>query len=170
MLKPETEKAFCAQLGAELYSAYLYLSMSAWFAAQQLPGFANWLRVQAQEELVHAMMFFDHVQQRGGKVTLGPVDGPPVTWYSPTAAFEQVLAHEQKVTGLINKLMDMAVQEKDHASQVFLQWFVNEQVEEEDSARAVLGRFKFAESAPGGIFLMDNEMGQRVFSPPNQKQ
>jgi ferritin len=170
MLKPETEKAFCAQLGAELYSSYLYLSMSAWFAAQDLPGFANWLLVQAKEELAHAMLFFDHIQQRGGKVTLGPVEAPPATWYSPKAVFEQVLAHEQKVTSLINKLMDSAVQEKDHASRGFLQWFVDEQVEEEDSVRAVLAKFKFADAAPGGIYILDQEMGQRVFSPPKQNQ
>ncbi|MCK5556801.1 MAG: ferritin, partial [Candidatus Hydrogenedentes bacterium] len=128
MLSEKMRDALDEQLNWELYSAYLYVSMSAYFDSVNLPGFANWMRVQAQEELVHAMKFYDFINERGGRVTLQPVEGPPTEWSSPLDAFENAYRHEQKVTGLINDLVNLAVKERDHATNIFLQWFVTEQV------------------------------------------
>jgi ferritin len=166
MLNKKIEKAFNEQMNAEMYSAYLYLSMGAYFQSAALAGFANWMRVQAQEEMVHAMKFFDHINGRGGRVTLKAIDGPPAEWDSAVAVFEHVYKHEQKVTGLINNLVNLAIEEKDHASRSFLQWFVDEQVEEEDSASTVLDRLKLIGDSGNGLFVMDGELGQRVFTPP----
>jgi ferritin len=166
MLNKKIEKAFNEQMNAEMYSAYLYLSMGAYFQSVGMPGFANWMRVQAQEEMVHAMKFFDHINERGGRVTLKAIDGPPTEWDSAVAAFKNVYEHEQKVTGLINNLVNLAIEEKDHASRSFLQWFVDEQVEEEDSASTVLDRLKLIGDSGNGVFMMDGELGQRVFTPP----
>lgn len=166
MLNKKIEEAFNEQMNAEIYSAYLYLSMSAYFASTGMAGFANWMRIQAQEEMVHAMKFFDHVNERGGKVTLKAIDGPETKWPTAVAAFEHVYEHEQKVTALINNLMNLAIDEKDHASRSFLEWFVDEQVEEEDSASTVLDRLKLIGDSGNGLFMMDRELGQRVFTPP----
>lgn len=166
MLNKKIEKAFNEQMNAEMYSAYLYLSMGAYFQSVGMPGFANWMRVQAQEEMVHAMKFFDHINGRGGRVTLKAIDGPPTEWDSAVAVFKHVYEHEQKVTGLINNLVNLAIEEKDHASRSFLQWFVDEQVEEEDSASTVLDRLKLIGDSGNGLFMMDGELGQRVFTPP----
>ena len=166
MISKKMEKALNGQLNAELYSAYLYLSMAAYFESADLAGFANWMRVQDAEERFHAMKFYDYIIERGGRVTLGPIQTPPSDWDSPLAVFEATLTHEQKVTGLINDLMDLAREEKDNASEIFLQWFVNEQVEEEDNAGKVLGQLKLIEDSPQALFMMDREMGQRVFTPP----
>jgi ferritin len=137
MVKKKIEAALNKQLNAELYSSYLYLSMSAYFQSINLPGFANWMRVQTQEELVHAMKFYDFINERGGRVMLQKIDSPPTKWASPLNVFESAYKHEQKVTGLINDLVNLAVGEKDHATNIFLQWFVTEQVEEEASADEV---------------------------------
>jgi len=166
MLNKKIETAFNKQINAEMYSAYLYLSMGAFLDSTGMVGFANWMRVQAQEEMTHAMKFFDHVNERGGRVTLKAIDGPPVEWDSPVAVFEHVYEHEQKVTGLINDLVDLAIDEKDHASRSFLQWFVDEQVEEEDSASTILERLKLIGESGNGLFMLDKELGQRVFTPP----
>jgi ferritin len=166
MLSEKTANALNGQLNAELYSAYLYLSMEAYFQAANLPGFANWMRVQVQEEQFHAMKFYDFINDRGGRVTLTQIEAPPNQWDSPLAVFEAVLAHEQKVTGLINDLVDLAIQEKDHAANSFLQWFVDEQVEEEDNAGTIVGQLKLIKDSPQALFLMDKELSQRVFTPP----
>lgn len=166
MLTEKVEKAFNDQLNAEMYSAYLYLSMSAYFESINLKGFANWMRVQGREEMVHAMKFYDFVNNRGGRVSLKSVDAPPTAWDSPLAAFEAVYQHEQKVTGLINNLVEIALEEHDHASHIFLQWFVTEQVEEEDSANEVVQKIKLMGDAQGGLFMLDQELGRRVFTPP----
>jgi ferritin len=166
MLNKRIEKAFNEQMNAEMYSAYLYLSMGAYFQSVGMPGFANWMRVQAQEEMVHAMKFFEHINERGGRVALKAIDGPPTEWDSAVAVFEHVYEHEQKVTGLINGLVNLAIEEMDHASRSFLQWFVDEQVEEEDSASTVLDRLKLIGASGNGLFMMDGELGQRVFTPP----
>ncbi len=170
MLKDKILKALNTQLNAELYSAYLYLSMSAFFESINLKGFANWMKVQAQEEYMHTMKFYDHILERGSKVQLMPIDGPQTEWDSSLAVFEHVYKHEQKVTGLINGLVDLALSEKDHATSNFLQWFVNEQVEEEASADAVLQKIKLAGNSPGGLFMIDKDLGQRVFVPPAQSK
>ncbi len=166
MLAEKIGAALNKQLNAELYSSYLYLSMSAYFQSISLPGFANWMRIQAQEELVHAMKFYDFINERGGRVMLQPVEGPQTEWSSPIDAFENVCRHEQKVTGLINDLVNLAVGERDHATDIFLQWFVTEQVEEESSAGEVVQKLKLMGDAGGGLFMLDREMGQRVFTPP----
>ncbi|MHC5033888.1 MAG: ferritin, partial [Planctomycetota bacterium] len=138
MLSARMQQALNEQLNAELYSAYLYLSMSAQFEDLGLKGFASWMRCQAQEEVLHAMKFFGHITGRGGRALMQPIEGPQTEWDSPTSIFEHTLEHERKVTGLIGKLVDLAAEEGDHAARAFLQWFVTEQVEEEASADEVL--------------------------------
>ncbi len=160
------EKALNEQVNAEMYSAYLYLSMESYFKSLNLNGFANWMRVQTQEEMMHAMKIYDFINERGGRVLLKPIEGPQTKWDSPLAVFEAVLAHEQKVTGLINNLVDLAIEEKDHATNSFLQWFVTEQVEEESSADDNVKQLKMMEKAPGGMYMLDRELGQRIFTPP----
>ena len=166
MLNDKMERALNDQLNAEIYSSYLYLSMAAYFQSINLSGFATWMRVQTQEEMVHAMKFYDFINERGGRVSLSQIQGPPTEWESPLAAFEGALEHEQKVTGLINDLMDLAIKGRDHATQIFLQWFVTEQVEEEDSANEVIQKIKLMGDAQGGLFMVDRELGQRIFTPP----
>ena len=169
MMNQKMEKAFNQQINAELYSAYLYLAMGAYFEAEGLAGFAAWMRAQTQEEVFHAMKMYDFVNERGGRVNLAAIEQPPAAWKSPLDVFENVLAHEQKVTGLINDLVNLALGEKDHASHIFLQWFVTEQVEEEASATEVLQKLKLIGKDANGLFVQDREMGQRVFTPPAQQ-
>lgn len=166
MVNQKIQDAFNEQINAEIYSSYLYLSMTAYFASINLEGFATWMRVQAQEELIHAMKFFDYLKERGGVVNLKAIDGPPTRWDSPLAAFQEAYRHEQKVTSLINNLVDISIQERDHASNAFLQWFVTEQVEEEASADAVVQNLKLAGDHGGGLFMIDRELGTRVFTYP----
>jgi ferritin len=158
--------AFNGQINAELYSAYLYLSMSAWFAANGLPGAANWTKVQAKEEMTHADMIFSYLIDRDGKVELEVIEKPEAQWASPIDVFEAILAHERKVTALLNALMDEAIEYKDHAAKIFLQWFINEQVEEEASAKEVLDDMKMAAETKGGLFMIDRELAKRVFVAP----
>ena len=168
MLSQKIQDAFNRQLNAELYSAYLYVSMSAYFESINLKGMANWMRVQAGEEVQHAERFYNFIHERGGRVLLAAIEGPKIEWHSPVEVFEETCQHEAKVTGLINELVDLAIKEKDHAANAFLQWFVTEQVEEEASADEVLQQLKMMENAPGGMFMLDRELGQRVFTPPAQ--
>jgi ferritin len=154
-------KALNDQINAELYSAYLYMSMNAYFKSINLDGFAAWMHAQVLEETEHAQKFYDFVNQRGGRVVLGAIDAPPGDWESPLAVFKDTLAHEQKVTSLINNLMEVALQEKDHATQIFLQWFVTEQVEEEQSVGGVLEQLRLMGEAQGGLFMLDRELGKR---------
>lgn len=166
MLKKKMEKALNEQINAEMYSAYLYLAMNAYFEGMNLAGAANWMRIQAQEEMVHAMKIYDFVNERGGRVVLKAIDGPDTEWDSPLAVFEAVLKHEQKVTSLIDKLVDLAIAESDHATNQFLQWFVAEQVEEEASADGVLQKVKLVKDSPNGLFMIDRELAARTFTPP----
>jgi len=170
MIKKKMQEALNYQLNRELYSSYLYLSMSAYFQSINMEGFAHWMRVQTREELAHAMKFYDYLVQRRGRVTLSSIEDPPLEWGSPLEAFEHVYEHEQKVTGLINDLVDLAISEEDHATNNFLQWFVTEQVEEEESASEVVEKLKLVDDAAGGLFMLDNELGQRVFTPPASEQ
>lgn len=166
MINNKIQDALNKQINAELYSSYLYLSMSAYFQSINLNGFANWMRCQAQEELVHAMKFYNFINDRGGTVQLVSIEGPPIKWDSPLHAFQDAYAHEGKVTSLINGLVDMAAKQKDHASVTFLQWFVNEQVEEEASADGVVQQLKLAGDAGSGLFMIDRELASRVFVMP----
>jgi ferritin len=161
MLSETMNKALNGQINAELYSAYLYMSMNAYFKSINLDGFAAWMHAQALEETEHAQKFYGYVNQRGGRVILNAIEAPPKDWDSPLAVFENTLAHEQKITGLINGLMEIALKEKDHATQIFLQWFVTEQVEEEENVGGVLQQLKLMGDARGGLFMLDRELGQR---------
>ena len=169
MISEKIQQALNEQINAELYSAYLYLSMNAYFESENLQGFANWMRIQAQEELTHAMKIYDFLNDRGGTVTLKTINQPPTEWDSPFKVFKDTYEHEQKVTGLINNLVNLANQEKDHATNSFLQWFVTEQVEEENNARDIVSKIKLIEKSPQAMFMMDKDMAQRIFTPPLTK-
>lgn len=166
MLSKTMEKAINGQINAELYSSYMYLAMSAWFTAKGLAGFANWMRQQAQEEMFHAIKFYDFVGSRGGKVALAGIAKPPGDWKNSIEVFQATLAHEQKVTGMINNLVNQAMKERDHATNICLQWFVTEQVEEEANATAILDKLKLIGKETGGLFALDQELAQRVFTLP----
>lgn len=163
MLKERMELELNKQINAEYWSAYFYLSMSAYFEETGLAGAANWMRIQYQEEISHALKFFDYVVERGGKVKLMPIEEVPHSWNGIINVFEETLKHEQKVTSLINKLMDVAIEEKDHAAKSFLQWYVDEQVEEESGVQTILDQLKLVEGKGNGLFLIDKDLGSRVF-------
>ena len=160
-LNKKITEAFNSQLNAELYSAYLYLSMSASLASQNLPGFAAWMRVQTNEELEHSMKFYDHIIARGGKVQLTAIESPPTDWDSPLAVFEHTCKHERKVTGLINELVSLAKSEGDSTSGKFLQWFVDEQVEEEENVGSVLEKVNKAGDSATALQNLDRELAKR---------
>ncbi len=163
MLKEKMRNAINEQINAEQYSALLYLSMSAYFNDKGLPGFANWMYIQYQEELSHANKFFKYVVDRGAKVELKAIKQMPTEWDGVIAVFEATLEHEQLVTSLINNLIDIAIEESDHAAQSFLQWFIDEQVEEEANVQEILDTLKLVNGQGNGIFMMDREMRQRKF-------
>lgn len=166
MLSPKMEKALNDQINAEMFSAYLYLAMVAYFNDINLSGFANWMTVQNEEESFHAMKFFRYLSERGGRVTLETIEKPQFDWESPLAAMEAALQHEQYITSRINDLMNLAMEEKDHATASFLRWFVDEQVEEEDNVNEVVQKLRILGSDGGGLFMMDRDMATRVFTPP----
>lgn len=149
------------QIMHELYSAYFYLSMSAHCEAENLPGFAKWLKVQASEEQGHAMKFYEYILDRGGKVTLMTIQQPPVDFKSPLDIFKQVYEHEQKVTALINDIYTVATAEKDVASQVLLHWFISEQVEEEKNASTILAMLTKIGDSVGSLYQVDHQLGKR---------
>jgi len=161
MLSEKLQDAVNEQINKELYSAYLYLSMSAYCESENLPGFATWMRLQAQEEVDHAMRFFDYVNARGGRVVLKAVEMPPPIWKSPAEMFEQVLGHERKVTGMINRLYELALKDNDYATQMELQWFITEQVEEEESAGQVVEQLRRIGDQPMGLLMLDRQLGER---------
>ncbi len=161
MLSKKVQKALNEQLNAELYSAYLYLSMNAFFKTVNLDGFANWMYAQAQEELTHAMKFYEFINQRGGRVVLTEIEAPPTEWDSFRTVFEETLKHEQKITTLINALVETALEERDHATNIFLQWFVTEQIEEEENVGNVLEQLKLIGEDKGALFMMDRELSKR---------
>jgi len=161
MIGKKMQEAIGEQINAELYSAYLYLAMAGDFETKNLKGFANWMEVQAKEEVEHAKRFYDFVNERGGRVTLKGIGAPPAEWKSPLAAFEDAYAHEQKVTGLIHKLVDVARAEKDYAAEVMLQWFVNEQVEEEANASEIAEKLRLVKESSNGLFMMDRHLAER---------
>lgn len=161
MLKEVMEKALNKHLNAELFSWYLYLSMSAYYEKRNFMGFAKWLKVQAQEEMGHAMKFFEYIHQAGGAVELLPIEAPQVDWETHRALFSQVLEHEIKVTNSIDDLIELSKSEKDNATFIFLQWFVTEQVEEVSTANLILEKLKLVGDNPNGLFLLDSELGRR---------
>ena len=155
-------EALNKQINEELYSSYLYLSMSAWFENIGLKGFANWMKVQAKEELGHAMKFYKYIISRGGKIRLHEIKAPPHEWQSPLHAFEETLKHEKHITECINKLVELAEEEKDRATFNMLQWFVDEQVEEEANDEEIIAKLKMIEGS-NGIFMLDNQLAQRKY-------
>lgn len=166
MLSQKIQDAFNKQLNAELYSAYLYISMSAYFDSLSIKGMAHWMQIQAQEEFLHAQRFYDFINDRGGRVLLAPIEGPETEWKSPLDVFEATCVHEAKVTSLINDLVDLSIKEKDHAANAFLQWFVTEQVEEEASPKEIADKLKLAAGNTSFLLLLDQELSQRVLTTP----
>ena len=161
------EKALNDQIKWEFYSSYLYLSMSSWYESEGLKGFAQWEYVQAQEERDHAIKIYRYVISRGGRVVLQPIDAPPAEWASPLAAFRHSLEHEQNVTKMIYNLVDIATEEKDHATSNMLQWFVDEQVEEENDAGQIVDQLDKIEKTDNLslLYTLDKELGTRVYVP-----
>ncbi|MDP8206296.1 MAG: ferritin [Candidatus Electryonea clarkiae] len=165
MLSKKMMNALNKHLNAELYSWYLYLSMVSFFKDQNLEGFANWMELQAEEEMMHSMKFYNYIIERRGSVTLDEIAKPEQTWKSTLKVFEFTMKHEQKVTALIDDLVILARKEKDNPAEIFLQWFVTEQVEEESNVDAVISRIKLAGDHPGAMFQLDTEMGKRIAAP-----
>lgn len=162
MLTPKLQDALNRQINAELFSSYLYLSMAAYFEAEDLKGMAHWMRIQAGEENAHAMRIFDFINDRSGRVTLAQVEAPKTQWKSPLEAFEEAYKHEQKITGLINDLMNLVAMEKDGAGHDFLEWFCREQVEEEAAAQLNVAQLKRVGDNGVGLYLFDQELGKRT--------
>ncbi len=162
MLNPKVQDALNDQINAEVFSSYLYLSMAAYFESQGMSGMAQWMRVQTQEENLHATKFFDYICERDGRVTLKAIDAPKVEWTSALDAFEESYQHEQMITGRINKLVAVARQENDPATESFLQWFVNEQVEEESSVRTILDQLKLVGDNGVALYMIDGQLAQRA--------
>jgi ferritin len=161
MLSKTMQDALNEQIKNEFYSAYLYLALATYFQSLSLPGSAKWMRAQFNEEQTHALKLLDFVNDRGGRVTLKAIDQPPAEWQTPLAVWENVLAHEQKVTALIHKLYAQAVDEKDYATQTFLAWFINEQVEEEKNAMLMVERMKQVGTSPASLLLFDGHLTKR---------
>lgn len=162
MLSKVMEEALNKQVNREFYSAYLYLAMSAFFESANMKGFAHWMRVQAKEEQVHAIKIYDYIIARNGNPLMLPIEAPKAKWTSAGKVFEHAYAHEQKVTGMINDLVNLAIREKDHATFEMLQWFIKEQVEEEQHSSEILAKIKTIGDAPGPLFYLDHEMGKRA--------
>lgn len=162
MLNAKLEKALNKQINEELYASYIYLSMSAFFESKNLSGFAHWMKLQSQEEYGHAMKIYDYVFLKGGQAELFAIPEPKKEWDSAVNVMEDTLAHEQKVTKLINDLMDLAIAEKDHATASFLNWFVDEQVEEEDNATKILETVKMVNQSKNGLYMLDRELSKRA--------
>ena len=167
MLTNKIQDALNAQINAELWSAYLYLSMAQHFEAEGMPGIANWFKVQFQEEQAHATIFMNYINQRGGRVTLKAIDEVPTTWASPLDAFKATLEHEKKVTALISNLYTLAESEQDYATRDRLNWFVSEQVEEEDSCRQLIDKFSLIGDNGMGLYMLNQELGARTYTAPS---
>ena len=161
MLSKTVQNAMNEQIKNELYSAYLYLSMAAHFESTNLPGFAHWMKIQATEEVKHSMKFFEYINERGGKVTLKAIDQPVADFKTPLDVFTMAFKHEQKVTGMIHKLYELALKENDYPSQIMLQWFVKEQVEEEKSAENIIEQLKMAGDSSAALLMADRQFAQR---------
>lgn len=166
-MNAKIQDAINEQINAELWSAYLYLSMGMQFANCGMPGVANWFRIQYQEEQAHAEIFMNYLNQRGGRVILKAIDAVPTEWATPLDAFKATLEHEQKVTALINNLYALAEAEHDYATRDRLVWFVSEQVEEEDNARTLIDKFTLIGNDGIGLYTLDRELAARVYTAPS---
>ena len=165
MLKKKIEDALNAQINAEMWSAYLYLSMAAYCHAQGQPGMGKWFEVQFKEEQDHAKILFNYVISRNGKVDLRPIEAVPTEWNSILNVFESALRHEQSITESINKLFALTSEENDYATQSMLQWFIDEQVEEEENVQTIIDNLKMIKDNGYGIYMIDKELGQRTYNP-----
>ncbi|MCF7740444.1 MAG: ferritin [Candidatus Marinimicrobia bacterium] len=170
MLKKKIEKALNEQVNKELFSAYLYQSMAAQAEHDGLEGVANWMDVQAEEEMFHARKIYDYINEQGGRVVLEAIEKPEAEYESIKAMFEASLEHEQFITKSINDLVDLAKEENDHATEIFLQWYVTEQVEEEDNVGSILDKFELIGDAGNGIFMIDKELATRTFTPEEDEE
>jgi len=166
MLTPRVEQELNKQLNREFYSSYLYMAMAAYYNSIDLLGFANWMTVQAKEELMHAEKFYTFILERNGKVTLEQIEKPQTEWATALSVFEDTLKHELFVTESINNLMNVALEEKDHATNIFLQWFITEQVEEEANTTEIIRQLKLMQDAPGGMYMLDKDLGTRTLVIP----
>ncbi|MDE6854013.1 MAG: ferritin [Muribaculaceae bacterium] len=166
MISPKIQDAINAQINAEFWSAYLYLAMGMHFEAEGRTGIANWFRIQFKEEQAHAEIFINYLISRGGRVDLRPIEGVPSSWESPLAAFTDTLAHEEKVTAMINNLYALAIEENDYATRGKLDWFVSEQVEEEETAKSLIDRLKLVGDNGLALFMLDQELATRVYNVP----
>ncbi len=167
MIAKKMEDAINGQINKEMFSAYLYLSMASWAEVAGLKGITTWLKVQYHEEMVHAMKFYEYIIRKGGTVKLAKIDTPENSFDSVLSMFEKVLAHEEFITKSINELVDLAVAEKDHASKVFLDWYVNEQVEEEQNVNEILQTLKMIGDNKAALYLYDKELGARTLTVPS---
>lgn len=165
MFTKRMEEALNQQIVREMYSSNLYLAMSSYYHSLNLNGFANWMRIQAQEEMMHAMKFFDYIINRGGKALVGEIKKTPSEWSSPLAAFENAYEHEKLITQSINELADVADQEKDYATKNLLNWFIDEQVEEEANTSEIVDRLRLIADSKSGLFIMDTELKTRTLTP-----
>ncbi|MCH2178847.1 MAG: ferritin [Mariniblastus sp.] len=165
MLSEKIETSINKQINEELYSAYIYLAMSAEADRLGLPGFSNWFKMQFQEELEHADKFFNYVLERDGKVNLAAIEKPEIGEETPLSLFEKALNHERHITACISSLKDLAKSESDHATDVFLEWYVSEQVEEEANAQQVIDQLKLIDGSPNGLFMIDRELANRTAAP-----
>jgi len=170
MLKSKVEAALNEQINKELFSSYLYLSMGNYFESKNLAGFANWMRIQSQEEYQHAMKILNYTNQKGGRVALKQIAEPKIEWDSTVKVFEDTYEHEKMISASINAIVDLALEEKDHATHSFFQWFVNEQVEEEASAQKILEEVRMISDFKAGLFMLDRELGQRTPAAVNEAE
>ncbi|MEA1971823.1 MAG: ferritin [Candidatus Cloacimonadota bacterium] len=166
MISKKLEEAINIQINKELYSEYFYLSMAAWLESKGMSGFANFFQVQVQEERFHAMKMYDYLNERSSKVILETIEKPMTEFDSVIAVFELAYKHEQFITKSINELMDIAISENDHATKSFLNWFIDEQVEEEASMDSILAKLKMLDGNGNGLFMIDKELSARTFNPP----
>lgn len=169
MINEKVGKILNEQVNKELYSAYLYLSMSAYFSDLGLLGFANWMRVQTQEETAHAMLIYDFLINRGEKVVLTAIEAPPITWSNPLSLMEHALKHEVYVTSLINNIITVAEEAKDRATMSYMNWFIDEQVEEESNAKEIIDKLKLIGDDKSALYLLDKDLSTRVFVQPMMK-
>lgn len=168
-MNQEVQNAINKQINAEIYSSYLYLAMAAYFDGKGLEGFSNWMKVQAQEELTHAMKFYRYVYERGGEVELQAIEKPKTEFDSPLAVAKEVLEHEKKVTALINDIYTLALDEKDYATQSMLKWFIDEQVEEEAAAQQIIDKLEVTGEKGQGLYMLDKELASRTFVDETQE-
>jgi ferritin len=166
MITEKMTQALNEQVNREMYSAYLYMSMSAHCNQVGLKGFANWFMVQYHEEMLHAMKIYEYIQRQGAPIALAAIQAPPAAYESPLDLFTKTLAHEQFITRSINDLMELAIAEKDHASQIFLEWYVNEQVEEEENDNDIIAQLNLIKDNPQGLMMLDRELAGRVTTVP----